>query len=157
MERYPMTAEGLDRLEKELKNLKSVERPAVIKAIATAREHGDLKENAEYHAAREKQGFIESRITHLTSVTSFAEVIDVSTMSGTVVRFGAKVVVYDETTDAEVEYHVVGTHEADIALNRLSITAPLARALLGKTIGDVVEVVTPGGKKSYEVCNVNFG
>ena len=157
MDKYPMTPEGLDRLVKELKNLKSVERPAVINAIAVAREHGDLKENAEYHAAREKQGFIEARISELEAVTSFVEIIDPSSFSGDTIRFGANVVVYDEDADDGVSYQIVGSHEADIALKRLSITAPLAKALLGKTIGDVIEVVTPGGKKSYEVCSVNFG
>mgnify|MGYP003793215137 CR=1 FL=1 len=156
MDKYPITAEGFNRLEAELKNLKSVERPDVIKAIAVAREHGDLKENAEYHAAREKQSFIEARISLLEGVTSFAEVIDISAISGDIIRFGAHVVVYDEDSDEEVSYQIVGEHEADIALKRLSVTAPLARALLGKSDGDVVDVVTPKGKKSYEVCGVSF-
>lgn len=157
MEKIPMTAEGFAILEQELKMLKGTERPAIIKAIATAREHGDLKENAEYHAARERQSFVEGRIAELEGVVSHVEVIDPSTMSGSVVRFGAHVLVYDEDADAEVTYRIVGSHEADIAQMRISITAPLARALLGKTIGDVVEVTTPGGKKSYEVCDVSFG
>ncbi len=152
-----MTAEGFERLEVELKTLKSTERPAVIKAIASAREHGDLKENAEYHAAREKQSFIEGRIAELEGVIGHVEVIDISAFSGTVARFGAHVMVYDEEADSETTYHIVGTHEADIALKRLSVTAPLARALLGKTIGDVVEVKTPGGTKAYEICDVKFG
>ena len=156
MDNIPMTAEGFAALEVELKMLKGSERPAIIKAIATAREHGDLKENAEYHAARERQSFVEGRIAELEGVISHVEVIDPATMSGTVVRFGANVLVFDEDADEEVTYKIVGSHEADIAKMRLSITAPLARALLGKTIGDVVEVTTPGGKKSYEVCDVSF-
>ncbi len=157
MEKIPMTAEGFAALEEELKTLKGTERPAIIKAIATAREHGDLKENAEYHAARERQSFIEGRIAELEGVISHVEVIDPATMTGTVVRFGANVLVYDEDADEEVTYRIVGSHEADLAQKRISITAPLARALLGKTIGDVVEVTTPGGTKSYEVCDVSFG
>lgn len=156
MEKLPMTAGGLTRLEVELKALKSIERPAVIKAIAVAREHGDLKENAEYHAAREKQGFIEARISLLEGVVSHAEVVDVSAHAGATVRFGAHVMVYIEDTEEEVTYQIVGTHEADIAEMRLSITAPLAMALIGKTIGDMVDVTTPGGKKSYEVCEVIY-
>jgi len=152
-----MTAEGFAALEEELKMLKGTERPAIINAIAAAREHGDLKENAEYHAARERQSFVEGRIAELEGVISHVEVIDPSTMSGTVIRFGAEVLVYDEDADEEVTYTIVGSHEADIERKRISITAPLARALLGKTIGDMVEVTTPGGKKSYEVCDVNFG
>ena len=156
MDKLPMTAAGLERLEVELKNLKSVERPDVIKAIAVAREHGDLKENAEYHAAREKQSMIEARISLLEGVVSHAEVLDVSAHAGDTVRFGAHVMVYDEDTEEEVTYHIVGTYEADIAQMRLSITAPLAMALIGKTIGDMVAVTTPGGKKSYEVCEVAY-
>ncbi len=156
MDKYPMTPEGTERLVKELKNLKSVERPAVIKAIADAREHGDLKENAEYHAAREKQGFIEARIGDLEAVTSFAEIIEYTEFTGDKIRFGATVLIYDEDADEEVSYQIVGSHEAEIAEKRISITAPLARSLLGKTIGDVVEVTTPGGKKSYEVVDVNY-
>jgi len=156
MDRIPMTADGFAALERELKMLKGTERPAIIKAIATAREHGDLKENAEYHAARERQSFLEGRIAELEGVISHVEVIDPATMSGTVVRFGASVLVYDESADEEVTYTLVGSHETDISQMRISITAPLARALLGKTIGDVVEVTSPGGTKSYEVCDVRF-
>ncbi|NQV44064.1 MAG: transcription elongation factor GreA [Rhodospirillales bacterium] len=156
MDRIPMTADGFAALERELKMLKGTERPAIIKAIATAREHGDLKENAEYHAARERQSFVEGRIAELEGVISHVEVIDPATMSGTVVRFGASVLVYDESADEEVTYTLVGSHETDISQMRISITAPLARALLGKTIGDVVEVTSPGGTKSYEVCDVRF-
>ena len=156
MDKLPMTAKGLARLEAELKILKSVERPDVIKAIAVAREHGDLKENAEYHAAREKQGMIEARIGLPEGVVSHAEVVDVSSHAGDTVRFGAHVMIYDEDTEEEITYHIVGTYEADIAEMRLSITAPLAMALIGKTVGDMVAVTTPGGKKSYEVCEVAY-
>jgi len=151
-----MTPEGLHVLEQELRRLKSVERPAVIKAIAEAREHGDLSENAEYHAAREKQGFIEGRIAELEDITSRAEAIDTSEMSGDIVRFGATVLVADTETDEETSYRIVGAQEADLNLGKISVTSPLARALIGKTIGDVVEVATPGGGKSYEVCEVNW-
>ncbi|NVJ92543.1 MAG: transcription elongation factor GreA [Methylocystaceae bacterium] len=156
MERIPMTAEGCTRLEAELKNLKSVERPAVIAAIAEAREHGDLSENAEYHAAREKQGFIEGRIKELEAVISMAEVIDPKTLSGDVVRFGATVMVVDEDTDEETTYQIVGQHEASLEDGRISISSPLARGLIGKTLGDSAEVRTPGGKKSYEILEVHY-
>ncbi len=151
-----MTAEGCAQLEEELKNLKSVERPAVIAAIAEAREHGDLSENAEYHAAREKQGFIEGRIKELESVISVVEVIDPKTLSGDVVRFGATVLVVDEETDEETTYQIVGQHEANLEGGKLSVGAPLARALIGKSIGDSVEVRTPGGIKAYEILEVEF-
>jgi len=154
MERVPMTREGLTVLEHELRRLKSEERPAVIKAIAEAREHGDLSENAEYHAARERQSFIEGRIAELEDVTSRAEAIDTSEMSGDTVRFGAHVLVADTDADEETEYRIVGAMEADLELGKISVTSPLARALIGKTIGDVVEVATPGGGKSYEICKV---
>ncbi|WP_417788622.1 transcription elongation factor GreA [Terasakiella pusilla] len=156
MDRIPMTAEGCAQLEEELKNLKSVERPAVIAAIAEAREHGDLSENAEYHAAREKQGFIEGRIKELESVISAVEVIDPKTLSGDVVRFGATVLVVDEETDEETTYQIVGQHEANLEGGKLSVGAPLARALIGKSIGDSVEVRTPGGIKAYEILEVEF-
>ncbi len=156
MDKKPITPEGFARLEEELKDLKSNQRPAVINAIAAAREHGDLKENAEYHAAREKQGFIEARISLLEGVVSCAEIIDISQHAGDVVRFGAHVLVYDEHADLEVTYQIVGEHEADIAQMRLSITAPLAKALIGKSAGDMIEVTTPGGRKSYEVCEVEY-
>jgi len=128
----------------------------VIKAIAEAREHGDLSENAEYHAAREQQDFIEGRIAELEDITSRAEAIDTSEMSGDIVRFGATVLVADTETDEETSYRIVGAQEADLNLGKISVTSPLARALIGKTIGDVVEVATPGGGKSYEVCEVNW-
>jgi transcription elongation factor GreA len=157
MEKIPMTPAGLTALEDELKLLKSVERPAVIRSIAEAREHGDLSENAEYHAARERQSFIEGRITELEDIISRAQVIDVSLLSGDTVRFGATVTLADEDSDDEAVYQIVGAHEADISAGRLSVHSPLARALIGKHIGDSVEVSSPGGSKSYEVVNVRFG
>ena len=156
MEKFPMTREGLEALEDERRRLKNEERPAVIKAIAEAREHGDLSENAEYHAARERQSFIEGRLAELEDIISRADVIDISRLSGDTVRFGATVIVADEDTDEEITYKIVGSHEADINASRLSVTAPLARALIGKTVGDTVEVMTPGGDKSYEICDVRF-
>ncbi len=156
MEKFPMTREGLLSLEDERRRLKNEERPAIIKAIAEAREHGDLSENAEYHAARERQSFIEGRLAELEGIISRADVIDTSKLSGETVRFGATVMVVDEDTDEEITYKIVGSHEADIDAGRLSITAPLARALIGKTIGDSVAVITPGGDKSYEICDVRF-
>jgi len=151
-----MTREGSTALEKELRRLKSEERPAVIKAIAAAREHGDLSENAEYHAARERQSFIEGRIAELEDVTSRAEAIDTTGMSGDTVRFGAFVMVADADTDEETTYRIVGAMEADLEEGKISVTSPLARALIGKTIGDTVEVATPGGGKSYEICEVSW-
>jgi len=151
-----MTAEGYAQLEEELKKLKSVERPAVIAAIAEAREHGDLSENAEYHAAREKQGFIEGRIKELEAVISVAEVINPKELSGDVVRFGATVLVVDEDTDEETTYQIVGQHEANLEAGKISVSSPLARALIGKSLGDSVEVRTPGGTKAYEVIEVEY-
>jgi transcription elongation factor GreA len=156
MDKFPMTREGLTALEDERRRLKTEERPAVIKAIAEAREHGDLSENAEYHAARERQSFIEGRLAELEDIISRADVIDTSKLSGSIVRFGATVMIADEDTDEEQTLKIVGSHEADIDKGRLSVTAPLARALIGKTIGDSVEVNTPGGDKSYEICDVRF-
>ncbi|CCQ75064.1 transcription elongation factor GreA [Magnetospira sp. QH-2] len=156
MEKIPMTRGGLEELEAELKHLKSRERPDVIKAIAEAREHGDLSENAEYHAAREKQSFIEGRIAELEDITSRVEVIDPSKLSGDVVRFGATVEVVDEDTDEEMAFQIVGAHEADVDKGRLSITAPLSRGLIGKSLGDSVEVTSPGGTKSYEILKVDY-
>ena len=152
-----MTPPGLARLEEELRTLKSVERPAVIRAIAEAREHGDLSENAEYHAARERQSFIEGRVAELEDIISRAQVIDITTMTGDQVRFGATVTLADEDSDDEVVYTIVGAHEADIRQGRLSVHAPLARALIGKHIGNTVEVTSPGGSKSYEIVDVRFG
>ena len=151
-----MTRQGLDSLEEEFRRLRNEERPAVIKAIAAAREHGDLSENAEYHAARERQSFIEGRLAELEDVISRADVIDVSKLSGDIVRFGASVIVVDEDTDEEITYQIVGAHEADLEDGRLSVTSPLARAMIGKTIGDSVEVNTPRGPKGYEISDVKF-
>jgi transcription elongation factor GreA len=156
MQKIPMTAGGYQRLEVELKTLKSVERPSVIRAISEAREHGDLSENAEYHAAKERQGWIESRILELEDKLRRAEVIDVSKLSGDKVKFGATVVLADEDTDEESTYQIVGADEADIKSGLLSITAPLARALVGKAAGENVEVSTPGGAKAYEIVSVEF-
>ena len=156
MDKLPMTAEGLKSLEDELKRLRGEERPAVIKAIEVAREHGDLSENAEYHAARDRQSFIEGRLAELEDMISRADVIDPKTLSGKIVRFGATVKLADEDTDEESTYQIVGSHEAEVESGRLSLTSPLARALIGKTVGDSVEVTTPGGSKSYEVLRVSF-
>lgn len=154
--KIPMTQRGYDLLQDELKHLKQVERHAVIKAIAEAREHGDLSENAEYHAAKERQGFIEGRIIELEDKISRAEVIDVSKLSGNQIKFGASVTLTDEDTEETNTYQIVGGDEADIRQGLLSITSPLARALIGKTIDDMVEVTTPGGSKAYSVVDVKF-
>jgi transcription elongation factor GreA len=152
-----MTAPGLQRLEDELRNLKQVERPAIIRAIAEARSHGDLSENAEYHAARERQSFIEGRIQELEDITASAEVIDPATLSGSHVKFGAHVKVVDEETEKEATYQIVGVHEADIKVARLSISSPLAKALIGKKVGETVSVPAPGGDRSYEILEIRFG
>ena len=157
MTKIPMTEDGFNRLREELKRLKSVDRPAIIRAIAEARTHGDLSENAEYHAARDRQSFIEGRVMELEDKVARAEVIDVSKLSGTVVKFGAKVTLADEETEQEQTFQIVGEDEADIGNGRLSVTSPLARALIGKGIGDSVEVTTPRGAKSYEIVNLAFG
>jgi len=151
-----MTASGLVALEEELRQLKFVERHEVIKAIEVAREHGDLSENAEYHAAREKQSFIEGRVLELESVISLADVIDPGKLSGEIVRFGATVKLVDEDTDDESTFQIVGTYEANIENGKLSITSPTARALIGKSLGDSVDVTTPGGSKSYEIMAVDY-
>ncbi|MEK9827487.1 MAG: transcription elongation factor GreA, partial [Rhodospirillales bacterium] len=156
MERFPMTPSGLKKLQEELKRLKSEERPAIIRAIAEARAHGDLSENAEYHAAKERQSFIEGRIAELEDKTSRAEVIDPSTMSGDTVRFGATVKVVDEETDAEKEYQIVGADEANIEEGRISVTSPIARAMIGKGIGDQIEVQAPSGARYYEILGVSY-
>ena len=156
MEKVPMTAPGYAKLEEEIKTLKGVERPSVIRAIAEARAHGDLSENAEYHAAKERQGFIEGRILELEDMAARAQVIDPSKFSGKVVKFGATVTVVDEDTDKEATYQIVGDIEADLKLKRISISSPLARALIGKTIGDSVEVAAPAGAKSYEILKVKY-
>ncbi len=151
-----MTLEGSKTLEQELKNLRSVERPAVIQAIAEARAHGDLSENAEYHAAREKQSFIEGRILELEDKLSRAEVIDVAKLSGNTVKFGATVLLQDEDTSEKVKYQIVGADESDVDSGRISITSPLGRALIGKSVGDAVEVTTPRGSKAYEIMSLSF-
>ncbi|WP_420859738.1 transcription elongation factor GreA [Marivivens marinus] len=155
MEKIPLTRAGYDKLDAELKQLKSVERPAIIKAIAEAREHGDLSENAEYHSAKEKQSFIEGRIKELEGVISLADVIDPTKLSGTV-KFGATVELVDEDTDEERTFQIVGEYEADIEAGKLNIKSPLARALIGKDVGDSVEVRTPGGEKSYEILQISY-
>lgn len=156
MEKAPMTLQGYTDLETELKRLKSNERPDVIKAIAAAREHGDLSENAEYHAARERQAFIEGRVGIIEDLLSRAEVIDVSSIKGKAIKFGATIKVEDEDTEEKSTYQIVGEHEADIQKGKLSVTSPLARAMIGKTVGDSVEVTTPGGTKSYEIRGVRY-
>ena len=151
-----MTAEGHAAMLDEVKRLKTVERPKIIKAIAEAREHGDLSENAEYHAAKEQQGMNEARVAELEDRLSRAEVIDVTRLSGGSVKFGAKVTLIDEDTEAKVAYQIVGEYEADAKDGKISITSPIARALIGKSKGDSVEVATPGGGKSYEIVRVSF-
>jgi transcription elongation factor GreA len=156
MEKVPITKTGYEALNAEFKTMKEVERPAIIKAIAEAREHGDLSENAEYHSAKEKQGFIEGRIKELESLISRAEVIEPSKMSGNIIRFGATVELVDEETDEERTYQIVGEPEADISNGRLNMRSPLARALIGKEEGDDVAVNTPGGTRSYEILSVRY-
>lgn len=156
VQKFPMTAPGLQRLEEELRQLKSEERPSIIRQIAEARSHGDLSENAEYHAARERQSFIEGRIAELEEIVSAAEVIDPSSLSGDQVKFGAHVRLVDEETEKESSYQIVGVHEADIKSGRLSISSPLAKALIGKRTGDTVSVPAPGGDRSYEILAVRF-
>ncbi|MDP2697162.1 transcription elongation factor GreA [Thalassospira sp.] len=156
MEKVPMTPQGHQRLEQELKHLKSVERLEIIKAISDAREHGDLSENAEYHAARERQSFCEGRIAELEDVLSRSEVIDVPSLAGSIIKFGATVTMVDEDTDEETTYQVVGQIEADINAGRISTTSPIGRALIGKSVGESVEVTVPGGTKAYEILSVTF-
>jgi len=156
MDRIPMTASGYKALEDEISHLKLVERPAVIKMITEARSHGDLSENAEYHAAKERQAFIEGRVMDLEDKLSRADVIDVSKLSGKTVKFGAIVTLSDEDTDAKVKYQIVGDLEADAKKGKISISSPIARALIGKAAGDTVEVSAPGGARSYEILKVQF-
>jgi transcription elongation factor GreA len=156
MEKNPITPEGAHRLREELQTLKSVERPAIIQAIATAREHGDLSENAEYHAAREKQSFIEGRIKEIEDKLARAEVIDPSKLAGERVAFGATVKVSNTETGEEATYRILGADESDLAKGSISVTSPLARALLGKEVGDEVRVRMPGGERTYEVLEVEF-
>jgi len=156
MERIPMTADGYKALEHEVNELKAVERPAIIKMIAEARAHGDLSENAEYHAAKERQAFVEGRVIELEDMLGRAEVIDVSKLSGSTVKFGATVTMVDEDTDKKRKFQIVGAHAADATKGRISISSPIARALIGKAKGDTVEVAAPGGARSYEVLKVEF-
>ncbi|MFO1014567.1 MAG: transcription elongation factor GreA [Caulobacteraceae bacterium] len=156
MEKVPMTAEGFHALDDELKRLKSQERPSVIAAIAEARAHGDLSENAEYHAAKERQGWIEGRIAEIEDKIARAQVIDVSKLSGSQVKFGAVVSVIDEDTEEKARYQIVGEDEADVRAGKVSIASPIARAMIGKETGDVVEVNTPTGVKAYEILKVEW-
>jgi len=156
MSKFPITKKGFEKLEKEIKHLKSVERPKVIQAIADAREFGDLSENAEYHAAREKQGFIEGRIIELEDKTARADVIDPASLSGTGIKFGACVKLLDDATEEEQVYRIVGEYESDISKKLISIASPLAKAMIGKSEGDIVDVQTPKGVKSYEVLDVSY-
>ncbi|WP_083197371.1 transcription elongation factor GreA [Candidatus Viadribacter manganicus] len=156
MEKIPMTAEGYTALDAELKRLKTAERPAVIQAIAEARAHGDLSENAEYHAAKERQSFIEGRVAELEDKIARAQIIDISKLSGKQVKFGATVNLLDEDSGAKAKYKIVGEDESDVKGGKISITSPIARALIGKEEGDVVEVMAPGGPKSYEIVKVKY-
>ena len=156
MQKVPMTVQGHAALEVELKQLKSVERPEIIQAIAVAREHGDLSENAEYHAAKEKQGFIEGRIKELESKLALAQVIDVSKMSGDTVKFGATVTIVNEDTEEESTYQIVGEDEADVKSGKISVTSPISRAMISKEVGDVFEVIAPGGAKGYEIVEIEY-
>jgi transcription elongation factor GreA len=156
MDKFPMTAAGHLALVDELKRLQQIERPRIIQAIAEARSHGDLSENAEYHSAKEAQSLNEGRIAELEDKLSRAEVIDISKLSGSTVMFGATVTLVDEDTEEEKTYQIVGENEADVKSGRVSITSPTARALIGKRVGDSVEVNTPGGGKSYEILKVAF-
>lgn len=155
-DKFPITVGGFERMEVELKDLKTKQRIAVSKEIAIAREHGDLKENAEYHAAREKQSFIEGRISELEDRTARAEVIDILKLSNDTIKFGATVVLYDDNIEKEVTYQIVSEYEADIKSNLISIVSPVARALIGKSVDDYVEVQTPGGIKGYEVVSIEY-
>jgi transcription elongation factor GreA len=156
MEKVPMTVGGYQFLDDELRRLKSIERPSVIAAISEARSHGDLSENAEYHAAKERQGWIEGQIAEIEDRMARSQVIDVSKLSGKQVKFGATVSVVDEDTEEEAVYQIVGEHEADVKAGRISVTSPLARGMIGKEVGDVVEINTPGGVKSYEILKLKW-
>lgn len=156
MDQIPVTTTGFTRLEAELKDLKSVQRPNVIAAIAEAREHGDLSENAEYHAAREQQSFIEGRIQELEAVIGRAQVIDPSSLSGDTIKFGATVKIVNEDTDEESTYQIVGDYEADLDNGKISISSPIARGLIGKSEGDSVVINTPKGKGDYEILEVTY-
>ena len=154
--KIPMTADGYAKLESELNDLKSTARPQVIQAIAEAREHGDLSENAEYHAARDRQSFIEGRVAEIEDTLARAEVIDVSKLSGDTVKFGATVTLADEDTDAETTYQIVGEVEADVKEGRIAVTSPIARGIIGRRVGDSVEIETPGGAKGFEIVDVAY-
>ena len=156
MDKIPITADGATRLRDELKTLKTVERPTVIKAIAAAREHGDLSENAEYHAAREQQSFIEGRIAELEDQVSRMEIIDVKALKGKEIMFGATVTLADEETDVEKTFQIVGEYEANPSDGMISVSSPMARAIIGRKVGDSVEVTTPGGQKDYEIVKVRY-
>ena len=156
MDKVPMTAEGHSAMMDEVKHLKTVERPRIIKAIEEARSHGDLSENAEYHAAKEQQGWTEARVAELEDKLSRAEIIDISKLSGDVVMFGAKVTLIDEETEDKTVYQIVGEFEADVKKGKISVSSPIARAIIGKRKGDSVEVNTPGGGKSYEIAKVSW-
>ena len=156
MDKVPITEAGYTRLQDELKTLKTIERPAIIRAIAEAREHGDLSENAEYHAARERQSFVEGRVAELEDKISRAQIIDVSKLDGDAVKFGATVTLADEDTDEKTTYQIVGETESDISAGMLSVSSPLARAIIGKSVGDSVEVATPGGSRDYEIVKVKY-
>jgi transcription elongation factor GreA len=156
MEKVPMTGEGYAVLDEELKRLKTQERPSVIAQIAEARTHGDLSENAEYHAAKDRQGWIEGRIAEIEDKIARAQIIDISKLSGDQVKFGATVSVVDEDTEEEARYQIVGDHEADVKSGKLSVSSPLARAMIGKEKGEVVEVNTPGGVKAYEILKIEW-
>lgn len=151
-----MTAAGYDNIVAENKKLKTIERPSIIKAISEARAHGDLSENAEYHAAKEKQSFIEGRVLELDDMISRAQVIDISTLTGDTIKFGATITLIDEDTEKEFRYQIVGECEAEVKEGKISITSPIARALIGKEVGDSVDVNTPGGGRSYEVLKVKY-
>ncbi|MDR0677474.1 MAG: transcription elongation factor GreA [Holosporaceae bacterium] len=156
MEKVHMTPEGFSSLENELKNLKFIERPAVVKAVSDARALGDLSENAEYHAAKDRQGFIEGRIQELESKLSRAEIIDITKLEGTSVKFGTTITILDGSSDKEITYKIVGIDEADIGKGLLSVGAPLARALMGKEVGDEIILETPSGKKEYEILKISY-
>ena len=156
MNKFPITNKGFEQIEIELKNLKAIERPSIIKSIAEAREHGDLSENAEYHAAKEKQSFIEGRIADLESKISRAEVINTKKLKGNKIIFGATVTLGDMDSKKNIIYQIVGTEEADVENGKISISSPLAKALLGKKVDDTVEVYSPGGSKEYEIEDIKF-